>query len=155
MSEKKHWLIRVADGVNFKNSKYAFWGLKRGKNVKAIIQRMNRGDIIWFFTSKIYGGKIIGMAEYVNLYDRSDEPLLQIHTLTNEEQNWIGTDDWDLQIHYTKLYNTEKQNLTICIQCSACVIVYDTFRDKIPHDLERHYQGFSFYADTVVKPELS
>jgi hypothetical protein len=23
---KKHWLIRVADGTNFKNSKYPFWG---------------------------------------------------------------------------------------------------------------------------------
>jgi hypothetical protein len=40
---------------------------------------MNRGDILWFMTSKKYGGKLIGMSEYCEFYDRSDEPL---HLLT-------------------------------------------------------------------------
>lgn len=154
MAEKKHWLIRVGDGINFKNSKYAFWGMKRGRSYKSLLQRMNRGDIIWFFTSKAFGGKIVGMAEYKDLYDREDEPLLRIHTLTNEEQNWTGDEDWDLQIHYTNLYLTEKQNLTICVQCGSNILVYDTFRDRIHHDLERHYEGYCFYAETSPKPEL-
>ena len=27
--ESRHWLIRVKDGENFRNSKYPFWGVKR------------------------------------------------------------------------------------------------------------------------------
>ena len=88
----KHWLIRVGDGLNFINSKYAVWGIKRGRGgcLKSIVQKFQPGDILWFFTSKKFGGKIIGMAEYTRMYDREDEQLVRIHTLTNSEQNWTG-----------------------------------------------------------------
>ena len=70
-------------------------------------------------TSKEFGGKLIGMAEYSGFYDRNDEPLLHINTKTNKEQGWKGDEDWDIQIHYFNLYITEKQNITACIQCSS------------------------------------
>ena len=70
-----HWIFRVNDGENFRNSKFPFWGVKRGRNncIKSIIQKIKLGDILWFMTSKPYGGKLIGMAEFTGFYDRNDE----------------------------------------------------------------------------------
>ena len=28
---QQHWIFRVGDGENFRNSKYPFWGVKRGR----------------------------------------------------------------------------------------------------------------------------
>jgi len=110
----KLWIIRVNDGENFRNSKFPFWGVKRGKGgcIKTIVKKIKNGDILCFMTSKKYGGKIIGMSEYRGFYDRVDEPLIQLHTKTNEEQNWKGDEEWDIQIHYCNLYITERQNIT-------------------------------------------
>lgn len=148
-NEKKHWIIRVSDGENLRNSTYPFWGVKRGRNgcVKTIVSKMKPGDVLWFITSKLYGGKIIAMSEYTGFYDRNDEPLLQINTKTNEEQNWKGDEPWDIQIHYCNLYNTEKQNISCCIQCGATVLQYETFKNKIKENLYDHYKNFKLYAE--------
>jgi hypothetical protein len=146
---KQHWIIRVNDGINFKNSVYPFWGIKRGRNgcMKTLVSKINKGDILWFITSKPYGGKIIGMSEFCEYYDREDEPFLPINTKTNEEQNWIGGELWDIQIHYCNLYITEKQNITGCIQCAGNILNYETFKDKINGNLFEHYKNFVFYAE--------
>jgi hypothetical protein len=146
---RKHWIIRVNDGINFKNSKYPFWGVKRGKNnaIKTIVSKIKVNDVLWFMTSKLYGGKLIGMCEYTGFYDRQDEPLIQVNILSNAEQGWIGNDDWDIQLQYKNLYNTEKQNIIACIQCSATILDYDTFKHKIEGDLDEHYINFKFYAE--------
>lgn len=153
MSEVKHWLIRVKDGENFRKSKYPFWGVKRGKYncLKSLVKKISKGDIIWFFTNSDHGGKAIGMAEYVEFYDREDEPLFPINTFTNIEQGWEGDGEWDLQLHYTNLYNTEKQDIKIRIQCANTVLVYDTWKDKIKDDLILHYNNFKFYAEPIKK----
>ena len=147
--EKKFWIIRVNDGENFRNSIYSIWGLKRGRGgcIKTIVKKIQKGDIIWFMTSKQYGGKLIGMAEYDYFYDRHDETLIQINTLLNEEQNWKGGEDWNIHIHYSNLYNTEKQNIIGCIQCGGVILEYETFKDKINGDLYKHYKNFKFYAE--------
>ena len=67
------------------------------KRFKSIVKKIKKGDILWFMTSKKYEGKVIGMSEYCEFYDRSDEPLIQINTYTNEEQNWKGDEKWDIQ----------------------------------------------------------
>lgn len=151
-NKKQFWIIRVHDGENFLNSKYSFWGLKRGKGgcIKTIIKKMNKGDILCFMTSKKYGGKIIGMSEYSNFYDRNDEPLIKINTLTNEEQNWKGDEKWDIQIHYCNLYITERQNIMGCIQCGGVILDYETFKDKIIGNLYTHYENFKFYAEPKI-----
>ena len=84
--EKKHWLIRVHDGENFRNSKYPFWGVKSFCNKTIIDTKFERGDILWFMTSKPYGGKLIGMSEYTCYYDRDNEPLIPLYTCSNREQ---------------------------------------------------------------------
>ena len=148
---KKHWIIRVADGKNFKNSIHPFWGIKKGKHgsIKGfIVNNIKSGDILWFCTNKRNGGKAIGMAEYTTLYDRDDEPLIQINTYSNKEQGWEGDDDWSLQLHYTKLYNTEKQDIKVVITGPQSIIKYNPdHKNQINIDnLYKHYNGFTFYG---------
>jgi hypothetical protein len=148
---RTHWIFRVNDGVNFKNSKYPFWGIKAGRNdcIKSIVKKMKQGDICWFLTSKPYGGKIIGMSEYTHFHDRRDEPLLQIYTMDNNKQNWNGNDSWVIQIHYINLYITEKQNINAIIQNSSTILNYSTFRHLIKDDLTIHYKNFKYYAEPI------
>tara|TARA_B100000674_G_C37848498_1_gene918804 strand:- start:631 stop:1140 length:510 start_codon:yes stop_codon:yes gene_type:complete len=151
---KRHWILRVGDGENFKNSNYPAWGVKKGKgkgNIKGIVKKMKKGDVLWFLKSKNYGGNIIGVAEYDTFYDRNDEPLIMIHTYTNNQQNWKGKDVWDIQINYKNLYMAEKQNIKVCIQCSATIMRYSTFKEKISEDLIEHYNNFKFYAEPIDK----
>jgi len=152
---KEHFIIRVKDGKNFKNSIYPFWGIKRGKNGQfktQVSNRIKQGDILWFMTSSKYGGKIIAMAEYCGFYDRNDEPLLNINTKTNEEQGWKGNECWDIQLHYTNLYNTEKQNIEACIKFGGNVLKYkkDNININIPSDLYEHYKNFKIYSEPKV-----
>ena len=148
-SKQKHWLIRVQNGENFRNSKYPFWGVKRGKggNIKTLVDKIKKGDILWFMTSKSFGGKLIGMAEYTCYYDRDDEPLIPIHTYSNSEQGWNGEDLWNIQIHYKNLYITEKQNIKAVIQCGGIILEYEKFKDRGLPDLYNHYNMFKFYAE--------
>ena len=148
----KHWIIRVNDGINFHNSVYPFWGVKRGKNgcMKTIVTKIKPGDIIWFMTSKPYGGKFIGMGEYCGFYDRNEEPLFYINTKTDEEQGWKGGEGWEIQIHYSNLFITEKQNIVACIQCGGNILEYETFKDKISSDLYEHYNNYKFYCEPKI-----
>jgi hypothetical protein len=153
--ERSHWFIRCGDGKNFVNSKYPFWGMKRGHHntIKSFVKRIQKGDILWFITNKAFGGKIIGMAEYVNFYDRQDEPLVDIHTISSQEQGWDG-EDYDIQLNYCKLYRTEQQELKVSIQCASIIIHYDVYRKLCKTDvidLEYHYRNYIFYAEEVVK----
>tara|TARA_B100001027_G_C16141475_1_gene273831 strand:- start:253 stop:705 length:453 start_codon:yes stop_codon:yes gene_type:complete len=146
MTSQQHWIIRVSDGDNFRNSKHPFWGLK-SRNKSIIDKRFKKGDILWFLTSKKYGGKLIGVAEYTHYYDRDDEPLLLINTYSNEEQNWRGQDNWSIQVHYENLYITEKQDIKAVIRCASTILDYETFKDRNLPDLYFHYSNFKYYAE--------
>ena len=139
-----HWIIRVNDGNNFSNSRFPFWGVK--KHAKGIVKKIKKGDILWFNTSKKFGGNLIGMAEFIEFHDRNED-ILQICTKTNKEQNWKGDEEWDIQINYCNLYNTERQNINACIQCAAVIMEYETFKTVINEDLYEHYKNFKFYAE--------
>ena len=150
--EQKHWIIRVQDGENFRNSKYPFWGLKRGKGggIKTIVNKLKPGDILWFLTSKSYGGNFIGMSEYTCYYDKDDEPLVPIHTYSNIDQCWTDPGLWSIQIHYKNLYITHKQNIQAIIQCAGTILEYDRFKDRGLPDLNNHYNNFKYYAEPNV-----
>jgi len=143
------WFVRVGDGKNFRNSKYPSWGLKRGRHgcIKTIVDKIKPGDILCFITSKLYGGKVIGISEYTGYHDRHNEPLITINTYSNREQHWKGEDDWSIQIHYKDLYITEKQNIKAIIQCSAIILEYETFKDRGLPDLYNHYNNFKYYGE--------
>ena len=68
--------------------------------------------------------------------------------------------DWSIQIHYKNLYNTEKQNLKMILQCGAVIMeftqvnkngepsIFARLGDKCPK-LYTHYQNYKFYAEPV------
>ena len=146
MNTRKHWIIRVKDGENFRNSTYPIWGIKSGRNnsVKTIISKMNSGDILWFMTSKEFGGKLIGMSEYIGFEQITDVNEVQ---RMSRLQNWQEYANWDLCIYYQNAYNTERQDIQACIQCAANIMEYETFRNRIQDDLYVHYDNFIRYAE--------
>ena len=59
----------------------------------------------------------------------------------------INDNNYELELHYTNLYNTEKQNIKIDeILGQSPIINYSNNKHKIKEDLENHYIGFKFYA---------
>ena len=154
-SEQKHFFVRVGDGKNFINSKHPIWGLKSNRGViKTFINKqMNSGDIIWFITSASATKKpyiVIGMAEYVDVFDRLDENLIAVNTYSNEEMGWTLNTNWDIQIYYKKLYcgkTIEKHNLYTPFKCSACILALETFKDKTSINFKDEYNLISKYAE--------
>lgn len=129
-----HFIVRVGDGVNFRNSKNPFWGMK--KNALGIVKKMNVGDIIWFITNKANGGKAIGVAEFTGeFYNRREENLVEINTLTNEEQGWNGDGAWDIQFHYKNLYMIDHANINVCLPGAWNITYYSSICDKINDNL--------------------
>jgi hypothetical protein len=145
---KNHWLLRIGDGRNFRNSVYPFWSVKRGKNnsIKGCVRNIAEGDILWFITNQSAGGKIIGMAEFTYMYDIKEKPTSDMTIFSNSEQDWIGDDVWDIQIYYKNMYKTENANINICIRCNSSILSYITFRDRISHNLYREYDMFLKYG---------
>ena len=149
----QHWIIRVGDGQNFKNSKKPIWGINRGpnNNIKSTIQnKLTEGDLLWFLTPEQYGKKIIGMAEYTHYYDSEEEPLIKLNTYTNEELGWDGEQKWDIQIHYKNLYETEEQNISFTVHNPRSIIDYNTHFRDIEENLQEHYNNYKKYA----KPKI-
>lgn len=149
--ERAHWIIRVGDGKNFKKSKCPIWGMKRCH--KTCVKKMNKGDVLWFLTSKAYGGMVIGMSEFVGWNDRQDEPIIQMKTISNYDNGWEGDEKWDIQIEYTNLYLIEKQNIAFSLQCASTIMSYCKFIEDIKdqgHDLHQHFHNFTFYAQPKV-----
>lgn len=143
MSDRKHWIIRIGDGKNFKNSKHPIWGFSNN-----CVKKLTKGDILWFLTSKDFGGKIIGMAEYVETYNRREEVLVTCSTFSNEEMGWEGGEEgkWYIQILYTNLYDTERQNICAVLPGQQKVYDYEDYVSKIEDNLYEHYKGFIFYG---------
>jgi len=143
---QKHWIVRVGDGKNFKNSKFPFWGVKA---TAPNVLNIKSGDVLWFLCNKKNDNKIIGMATFTKLLDKRNEPLIQIETINCTDQGWDG-DNWVLELHYTNLYNTEKQNIKIDEKLGQSPIIsYNNNKSKIYEDLETHYNMFKFYGTCV------
>ena len=109
------------------------------------------GDIIWFMVNKKNGGKSIarGRIHIGELYNREDEALIPIHTLTNEQQGWIGDDPWDIQIHYRNLYMIEHAEIKICLAGSWSIMYYSSMKDKIVDDLPECFKNIQRYLQPV------
>jgi hypothetical protein len=160
-------LIKVGDtetnANNLRIGKYPFWGLN--KNHKNSIESLKKGTIIAFITNKQKNGnRVIGMAEFVSWYDRRNEPLLNINTVTNEKQGWVGDGEWEIQVLFKNFYETESgiKNIwipnEIDIGRQQMIIGIEGHKiqlpDSITDDLLKHYQNFKYYGIPKVYPEL-
>jgi hypothetical protein len=137
------YIIRVMDGFNLRNSKYPYWGVKRTGGQKSIVQKMEKGDVLCFLTSKPNGGKVIAMAKFTAYYDREDEPLIPVNTVSNEEQGWVGGQAWDIQIHYDLLRYTDDYDIQGCIAHPASILKYDSYKEHFNQDLFAMYERVS------------
>ncbi len=106
-----HWILRVRDGKHFwSSSKDSLWGINK-KLHSGFLKNVREGDILWFLTNKLSGGKFIAVATFRLKKDRVLGPLIAL-TKTNEELGWTLTPgDWDVEIHYNDLYDLSKCNL--------------------------------------------
>ena len=70
MTEPKHWIFRVNDGVNFLNSKYGVWGIIEGHGGchKTLVKQIQAGGVFLFCTKKTDRGGIVGMGGYFGEY---------------------------------------------------------------------------------------
>tara|TARA_B100000780_G_C20949487_1_gene378769 strand:- start:102 stop:599 length:498 start_codon:yes stop_codon:yes gene_type:complete len=154
-SEKNHFFIRVADGVNFKNSKYPMWGFKscKGGTKTYINNHMKSGDILWFITSKMATKTtsiVVGMAEYVDMFDRHNEDLIKFNTYTNKDMGWTLDTNWDIQISYKNLYcgkTIEKHNFYTPFPGSGFILKLENVSRKTPIDFKNEYELITNYAE--------
>ena len=60
------------DGINFNNSKFPFWGVKRGKNgfMKTIVKKIKIGDIL-YLGYEVIGIVLIGKDEHTYITEKS------------------------------------------------------------------------------------
>jgi len=137
---KNHWIIKTCNGNNFKNSKFPFWGIN--KYLLSNIKLMVKDDILWFVTNKSNDNKVIGMAEFI------EKSLIK--STTNKNQGWSENFKWDTELHYNKLYNTEKQNIRICLKGKQTIYKYENIKNYNNENLYNHYNGFIFYSQPVI-----
>ena len=52
------------------------------------------------------------MGTFTKFLDKRYELLIVIETINNSDQGWYDN-NYELELHYTNLYNTEKQNIKI------------------------------------------
>ena len=160
-------LIKVGDfetnANNLRKGKYPFWGLN--KTHKNSIESLTKGTIIVFITNKQKNGnRVIGMAEFDSWFDRRNEPLLKINTVSDEAQGWTGDGEWEIQISFKNFYDTESGTKNIWIPNEVdigrqqMVVGIQGHKIQLPEslkdDLAKHYQNFKYYGTPKVYPEL-
>ena len=143
-----HYIIRIQKDNFDKGILHMLWGLT--KQNEGMIKNFKKGDIIWFMLNKNEGGKIYACAEFTEYFNRNNEPFFTINSRTNEEMGWDSEKDWCIQIKYRNLYIVEQLDLDIIIQHSASIFKYETFKDRIVHDLYMHGENIKFYLKPYV-----
>ena len=142
------WLFRVGSGINFKNSsKYQIWGFKSHNRNLMFRKDARTGDRLWFIINKSHG-KVIAVATYVFHNNRELGPLIDI-SRTNEELGWDkeGDGNWNIEIHYTDLYNLVECSLNTNIQGQVTIRKY---KEGLCIDLPTEYTYIVKYCKTVI-----
>jgi len=99
------WIIKPGMNKNFDNSiKNMTWGYVSTR-LPTFRETVKSGDRLWFVRKDL----LIAVATFKDQKKRVLGPLIAL-TLTNEELGWTsGMGAWDMEIHYTDLYD-----LTLC-----------------------------------------
>jgi hypothetical protein len=129
-TKKQHWLVRVGNGRNFRNSaKHRIWGVKETTSTKYFEKTSKRGDILWFVVSG--KGQAIAFAEYMGHNGR---------TKTNEELGWEleeNSNHWTMEINYTNYVDVEADQYFTLIKGQN--INVRRYNEKCAIDLPRIY----------------
>lgn len=113
IDSKNHWLIRIGDGINFKNSsEFNIWGVKRppnGGDVKGFENLVKTGDILWFILGNS-NGLVLAFAEYIK--HKEIDPSTRFKRYA--ELGWKnsnGSCNWNIEIEYKNLTYPTTTNL--------------------------------------------
>ena len=146
--ESKHWLIRVGDGENFKNSsKHGIWGCKSSTS-KTFLKDIAIGDKLWFITNKSQG-QIIAAATFESHNKRILGPLVKL-SMSDEELKWANT-EFDTEIQYSNLYNLNECKLNINIKSTILITKYINDTNKYDIDLSQEYKYIVKYSKSLLK----
>ena len=144
------FLLRVSDGVHFRNSSVKhIWGIN-SENVfgKFLMNKAKPGDRLWFVQSKS-NGKIIAVATFVSFKKRELGPLIDV-SYTNEELGWTKQKgDWDIEVHYNELYNLSDCELYSDIQGTSTIRSYKEGACKV--NLPNEYPYIVKYSKVSTK----
>ena len=140
-STPTHWILRVADGENFRrSSRHHIWGIDAGiPDGKQFLPRVACGDVLWFVTGNS-NGRVLAMATYVSQNVRS------ANTMSNEELGWFNFGpNCNTEIHYKDLYDAHDLDLRTRIKSPKMYRKYNP--DKCSVNLPVEYakivqQGF-------------
>jgi hypothetical protein len=144
-----HFILRVGDGVNFKNgSKHSTWAVK--SRYISFLENVKEGDILWFIENKktgdLFTGKIIAVAEFVSKNKRDTGPLLSL-TPTDDELGWDKLGKYyDVEIHYTNLYNLTDCKLFTGQKNQTTICEYDKIKEGLLLNLIVEYEYISKYS---------
>jgi hypothetical protein len=105
----KHWLLRIGDGNNFKNSiQHNIWGLKE-INSKSFIKEVKENDVLWFIPTNS-NGLLAYVAEYKCSYKENDaNNTYDINNLWHKYADY--SDTWNIIIEYKNLKNISNRNI--------------------------------------------
>lgn len=146
----KDFLLRVSDGIHFRNSSVKLiWGID-SKNVfgKFLMNKAVSGDRLWFVQSKS-NGKIIAVATLVSFKKRELGPLIDV-SYTNEELGWTKQKgEWDIEVHYTDLYNLTDCNLYSEIIGTSTIRMFNVNKCKV--NLPNEYPYIVKYSKVSTK----
>jgi hypothetical protein len=100
------WIIKTGNNKNFENSiKNNTWGYV-STDSPTFRDTVKSGDRLWFVRKNL----LIAVATFKGHKKRVLGPLIAV-TLTNEELGWTsGMGAWDMEIHYTDLYDLTSCN---------------------------------------------
>jgi len=153
-----HFIIRVGDGENFvKGSVYSTWGCRStNKSCKPInksfLSKVKEGDKLWFVRSKkkqdMTVGKIIAVATFVSKNKRETGPLISL-TPDNETYGWKGGENYDIELHYTQLYNLSNCNLYTGQKGQQPIMDYETNKQSLLVNLHVEYEYIVKYSNVV------
>ena len=153
MDDPRHvenWILRVGDGDHFWSSSNKFiWGIDSNNksNTSLFIRTVKAGDLLWFVKGG-EKGKIITVATFIELKKRELGPLIAF-TTTNEELGWTSQEgNWDIEVHYTTLYDLQECELFSEIKSPRVIRKYN---EKCKADLPNEYKHIVRYSKAVLK----
>lgn len=141
------WIFRISDGINFINSsKCKIWGIQE-KHSKSFINNVKEGDHLWFVLNS-KGCKIIAVASYLSHNKRILGGELINISHTNEELGWNEeANKYNIEIHYTNLYNLSEYNLLTFLRGPFTVRKFNSYTCEV--NLEKEYQNITRYCKIV------
>jgi len=145
-----HFILRVGNGENFvKGSVFSLWACKSTN--KSFLSNVKEGDKLWFVRKKQQNidtntGKIIAVATFVSKNKRETGPLISL-TPDNEQLGWKDAEKYDIELHYTQLYNLSNCNLYIGKKGQNNIMDYDKITCLV--NLRVEYEYIVKYSNVV------